>query len=73
MVGVVGGVLLLRNGSNTTTTITTTTTTTITMQEMNIYLDRNGIDLEKDFEAYIGSKRSDIMPRPMFKKARACK
>lgn len=39
------------------------------MQEMNVYLDRNGIDLEKDFEAYIGSKRSDIMPRPMFKKA----
>lgn len=38
---------------------------------MNIYLDRNGIDLEKDFEAYIGNKRSNVMSRPQFKKARA--
>ena len=31
-----------------------------------------GIDLEKDFEAYIGNKRYDVMPRHQFKKASGC-
>jgi len=39
------------------------------MRQMNIYVDRNGIDLEKDFEAYMGNARNDMMPIYQFQRA----
>jgi hypothetical protein len=41
------------------------------MRDMNIYADRNGMELEKDFTNYLGpdAARFDVIPRVQFKKA----